>query len=102
VSLHVLATVMSRRPGIAIIDAGLKAISLGNGLPMVKGGRASYERFADEHGVLAPVGGPLPALGHQVRLIPVNCDPTVNLYDHIICVRNGGVEGVWPVDARGY
>ncbi|MCE2529810.1 MAG: DSD1 family PLP-dependent enzyme [Acidimicrobiia bacterium] len=102
VSLHVLATVMSRRPNIAIVDAGLKAVSLGNGLPMVKGGRASYERFADEHGVLAPVEGPLPALGHQVRLIPVNCDPTVNLYDHIICLRNGGVEGVWPVDARGY
>ena len=102
VSLYVLATVMSRRPGIAIVDAGLKAISLGNGLPLVRGGEAHYKRFADEHGVLAPDGGPLPALGDQVRLVPVNCDPTVNLYDHLTGVRNGLVETVLPVDARGY
>ena len=102
VSLYVLATVMSRRPGIAIVDAGLKAISLGNGLPLVHGGGVLYRRFADEHGVLAPDGGPLPRLGNQVRLIPVNCDPTVNLYDHLIGVRSGVVEAVWPVDARGY
>ena len=102
VSLYVLATVMSRRPGIAIVDAGLKAISLGNGLPVVLGGGATYKRFADEHGVLAPSDGPLPDLGHQVRLIPVNCDPTVNLYDRLVGVRNGVVDEVWPVDARGY
>ena len=102
VSLYVLATVMSRRPGIAIVDAGLKAISLGNGLPLVHGGGVSYKRFADEHGVLAPSGGPLPDLGHQVSLIPVNCDPTVNLYDHLAGVRNGVVEAVWPVEGRGY
>ena len=102
VGLYVLATVMSRRPRIAIVDAGLKAVSLGNGLPLVKGGKALYKRFADEHGVLAPSEGSLPPLGSQVRLIPVNCDPTVNLYDHLIGVRNGMVEAVWPVDARGY
>ena len=102
VSLYVLASVMSRRPGIAILDAGLKAISLGNGLPIVHGGGARYKRFADEHGVLAPSGGPLPGLGHQVRLIPVNCDPTVNLYDRLVGVRSSVVEAVWPVDARGY
>lgn len=102
VSLYVLATVMSRRPGIAIVDAGLKAISLGNGLPIVQGGGALYKRFADEHGVLAPSDGPLPGLGNQVRLIPVNCDPAVNLYDHLVGVRNGAVDEVWPVDARGY
>lgn len=102
VSLYVLATVMSRRPGIAIVDAGLKAISLGNGLPLVRGGGAVYKRFADEHGVLARSGRSLPDLGRQVRLIPANCDPTVNLYDHLIGVRNRIVEAVWPVDARGY
>ena len=102
VSLYVLATVMSRRPGIAIVDAGLKAISLGNGLPVVQGAGALYKRFADEHGVLAPSDGPLPSLGDQVHLIPVNCDPTVNLYDHLVGLRNGAVKEVWPVDARGY
>lgn len=102
VSLYVRATVMSRRPGIAIVDAGLKAISLGNGLPVAQGGGALYKRFADEHGVLTSDDGPLPGLGNQVRLIPLNCDPAVNLYDHLIGVRDGVVEAVWPVDARGY
>lgn len=102
VSMYVLATVMSRRPGIAIVDAGLKAVSLGNGVPLVQGGKAVYRRFADEHGVLAPSGGSLPGLGDRVRLVPVNCDPTVNLYDHLIGVRRGVVEEVWSVDARGY
>lgn len=102
VSLYVLASVMSRRPGIAIVDAGLKAISLGNGLPIVQGGGAHYRRFADEHGVLAPSDARLPELGDQVYLIPVNCDPTVNLYDHLAGVRNGVVETFISVDARGY
>ena len=101
-SLYVLATVMSRRPGIAIVDAGLKAVSLGNGLPLVEGDRARYTRFADEHGVLATADGRLPALGEKVGLMPVNCDPTVNLYDHLIGMRRGVVDCVWPVDARGY
>ena len=106
VSLYVLTTVMSRSAGAVLVDAGLKAVSLGNGPPLVQGARALYTlhtRLADEHGVLMPDnGGDLPPLGEQVRLIPVNCDPTVNLYDHLIGLRNGRVETVWTVDARGY
>jgi D-serine deaminase-like pyridoxal phosphate-dependent protein len=49
--------------------------------------------------------GVLPELGEAVWLIPGHCDPTVNLYDHFVCVRGGletgVVEAVWPVDARG-
>ncbi len=107
-SLYVLTTVMSRRPGsgYALVDAGLKAVSATDGPPLVKGAEAVYTlhtRLADEHGVLTPAaGGGLPALGERLRLIPVNCDPTVNLYDRLVGVRNGVVEEVWPIDARGY
>lgn len=107
-SLYVLTTVMSRRPGsgYALVDAGLKAVSATDGPPLVKGADAVYTlhtRLADEHGVLTPAaGGGLPALGERLRLIPVNCDPTVNLYDRLVGVRNGVVEEVWPIDARGY
>jgi D-serine deaminase-like pyridoxal phosphate-dependent protein len=34
-------------------------------------------------------------------LIPGHCDPTVNLYDDIICLRGDTVEAVWPIAARG-
>jgi D-serine deaminase-like pyridoxal phosphate-dependent protein len=28
-------------------------------------------------------------------------DPTVNLYDWYVCIRNNRVEQVWPITARG-
>jgi D-serine deaminase-like pyridoxal phosphate-dependent protein len=42
-----------------------------------------------------------PGLGEALMLIPGHCDPTVNLYDEIICFRGDRVEAVWPVAARG-
>ena len=40
-------------------------------------------------------------LGEKVWLIPGHCDPTVNLHDWYVGVRNGRVEVLWPVSARG-
>ena len=37
----------------------------------------------------------------QILLVPGHCDPTINLYDWYVCVRNGVVEQLWPVSARG-
>ena len=53
-SLFVLATVMSRpTPERAVLDAGLKALSIDKGMPGVRGlARVEYQRASDEHGVL--------------------------------------------------
>jgi len=40
-------------------------------------------------------------LGDRVRLIPGHCDPTVNLYDWLVGVREQRVAALWPVTARG-
>ncbi len=40
-------------------------------------------------------------LNDRLKLIPGHCDPTVNVYDWYVGVRNGRVEAVWPVTARG-
>ena len=103
-SLYVLATVMSRvEPSRPIVDAGLKALAMDSGMPLVDGRPGVlYERASDEHGnlrVQAGVAGPV--LGERIRLIPGHCDPTVNLYDWLVTVRAGRVEAVWPVTARG-
>jgi len=37
----------------------------------------------------------------QAEAHPGHCDPTVNLYDNYVCWRNGKVEAMWPVTARG-
>ena len=57
---------------------------------------------SDEHTVLRRDGiGPELALGDKPLLIPGHIDPTVNLHDWIVAMRNDRVEEVWPIDARG-
>ncbi|HZP85223.1 MAG TPA: DSD1 family PLP-dependent enzyme [Burkholderiales bacterium] len=102
-SLFILATVMSRPTGQrAIVDVGLKAHSVDSGMPTVvdvEGAR--YLKASDEHGVLE-LGGPgTVKLGDKIRLIPGHCDPTVNLYDWLVCYRGDRVEDIWPISARG-
>jgi 3-hydroxy-D-aspartate aldolase len=43
----------------------------------------------------------VPPLGEKVLLVPGHCDPTVNMYEWYVGVRNGIVEKLWPVTARG-
>ncbi len=102
-SLYVWATVMSHAvPGRAVVDAGLKALSVDSGMPMVADlPGVEFLKASDEHGVLSlPVGSAI-EVGDKIRLIPGHCDPTVNLYDWIVGVRDGKVECVWPITARG-
>ena len=102
-SLFVYATVMSRtREDIAVVDAGLKASSVDSGMPRVADfPQAEFLKASDEHGVIKMNGSAGFALGDKIRLIPGHCDPTVNLYDHYVCVRGGKVEALWPITARG-
>jgi len=99
-SLFVYATVMSRAPDRAIVDAGLKASSVDSGMPTVwRRDGLRYSKASDEHGWIE--GGPLPLLGEKLQLVPGHCDPTINLYDWYVCVRRGVVEALWPITARG-
>jgi 3-hydroxy-D-aspartate aldolase len=102
-SLFVWATVMSRPvPERAVVDAGLKASSVDSGMPKVADVEgAEYAKASDEHGVLVLDGRARLAVGDKLKLIPGHCDPTVNLYDHYVCVRGGRVEAIWPITARG-
>jgi D-serine deaminase-like pyridoxal phosphate-dependent protein len=100
-ALFVLAQVMSApRGGVAVLDAGHKAVPTDSGFPVVHGfPGATYTSAADEHGTIK--GDALPRLGEKVRLIPGHCDPTVDRYDWYVGVRKGRVECLWPVAARG-
>ena len=101
-SLFVWTTVMSHTtPGRAIVDAGLKALSVDSGMPLVTEPGATYLGASDEHGVLRVDDPSRFRLGKKLRLIPGHCDPTVNLYDWIVGYRDDVVECVWPIAARG-
>ncbi len=103
-ALFVLATVMSAaQPGIAVLDAGHKAVPTDSGLPLVwQRPGVTYAGASDEHGKLTVEDPALrPRLGEKLRLVPGHCDPTVDRYDWYVGVRKGRVECLWPVAARG-
>jgi D-serine deaminase-like pyridoxal phosphate-dependent protein len=92
----------------SIVDAGLKSLAVDSGLPAVWGDGAhstalAYVSANDEHGIVhAPGGAALPGLGSRLWLVPGHCDPTMNLHDTLVAVRDGVVEALWPVAARGF
>ncbi len=103
-SLFVWTTVMSRSAAPrAVVDAGIKSLAFDSGMPGVwQMPGVEYVNESDEHGVLAVAPEAHgPALGDKLLLVPGHCDPTVNLYDWIVGVRDGVVETLWPVSARG-
>ena len=106
-SLFVASTVISdssSHQGWLVVDAGDKAISPGAAsIKVHEHPSLSFRRGGDEHGIIE---GPQELLeklkiGTQLLLIPGHCDPTMNFYDEFIGVRNGLVEEVIPIDARG-
>jgi D-serine deaminase-like pyridoxal phosphate-dependent protein len=103
-ALFVLATVMSApHTGLAVLDAGHKAVPIDSGMPVVwQKPDIRYVSASDEHGKLI-VGSEttMPKLGEKLRLVPGHCDPTVDRYDWYVGVRGGRVESLWPVAARG-
>jgi 3-hydroxy-D-aspartate aldolase len=101
-ALFILTSVMSKaNPGRAVCDAGLKALSVDSGLPIIHGRNdVSYISISDEHGVIEDERGVL-RINERIKLVPGHCDPTCNLHDWYVGVRNGAVEAVWPVSARG-
>lgn len=102
-ALFVRTTVMSRPTAErAVVDAGLKASSIDSGMPSVwQRNDLRYLKASDEHGVLGCDNAASISLGEQLMLVPGHCDPTVNLYDMLICVRGTKVEALWPIAARG-
>ncbi|MDA4844272.1 DSD1 family PLP-dependent enzyme [Hoeflea poritis] len=101
-SLFIYTSIMSKtKTDKAICDAGLKAQSVDSGLPVIFGrDDVEYIKCSDEHGVIADPQNIL-KLNDKLKLIPGHCDPTCNVYDWYVGVRDGKVEALWPVTARG-
>ena len=106
-SLFVRANVVSvNRPQHAVINAGLKSFATDSGLPFAARGApegTTYKFMGDEHGALvyAENSNARMALGDGVECVVSHCDPTVNLYDYLHCVRGDVLVDIWRVDARG-
>ena len=102
---RVLAVVTSRpEAGVAILDTGQKAIGSDGGLPSVDGGlNARVESLSAEHGSLQLLDESAEGLqpGDKVWLIPWDIGTCANLYDYAHAARNGRLEVIWDIGARG-
>ena len=105
-ALHVLATVISKNhDDIATVDAGLKAIATDRdfGPEVARPTGLTYAFRGDEHGALMLADSEREiVLGDKIELVVPHCDPNVNLYDRMYCVRGDHVQQVWEIDARGH
>jgi D-serine deaminase-like pyridoxal phosphate-dependent protein len=107
----VLSRVVSHpRPGIVTADAGHKAVSADAGVPtcvVVGHPHLTPRAPSEEHLPIAvdtnvPVeNGGVPEVGKILYLLPRHVCPTVNNFDHALLVRNGAIESVENVSARG-
>lgn len=104
-SLTVYTTVVSKPSDqLAIVDGGLKAFSTDKPFPpRIKDSSAVTFAFGgDEHGKLTfGAGAKALQVGDKAEFVIPHCDPSVNLYDRIFCLRGDNVEAVWRIAARG-
>jgi D-serine deaminase-like pyridoxal phosphate-dependent protein len=99
-ALYCVTTVISRsEPARAVLDAGLKALAVDEGLPVPVAPGLRVVSLSDEHARLAVAPGAGPAVGDKVFLLPSHIDPTVNLHDALFVYDGQGLER-WPVDGR--
>ena len=101
-ALTILTTVINKRPGMAITDAGLKVCTTEQGPPTIKGypHLKMYKKLSEEHGLIEDPKEELKYL-QRVEYIPSHGCTTVNLHDRFLCLRKGLLEAVWPITARG-
>lgn len=105
-TLSVLTTVISKpTDDRAILDVGMKGISKEFGFPQIKSDKVKAElyKLSEEHGfvkLLDPSDKWL-NVGEKIELIPSHGCTTINLHDKYYGIRDGIVEIVIPIEARG-
>ena len=108
---RVLTTVVSRpTPNRAILDAGSKTLTSDLIMGRLEEGyghivdypEARIHKLSEEHGhVDLTACSRKPVVGERVTVITNHCCGTTNLHDEVVGVRQGKVEVIWPVTARG-
>ena len=90
-------------PGRAIHDCGQKAVGRDHGDPGIVGrdGLKASGGSAEHGVVLCPPDEPPFSIGDWLQLVPADIATAFALHDFAFGVRNGRLETVWPISARG-
>ena len=104
-ALSVLSTVISRqKEDAAVVDMGLKSISIDRGLAeILSPSGATIVKHSEEHTIihLPDVKSRAINIGDKVQSRPTHGDTTINLHEYYFGIRNGKLEAVIPISARG-
>lgn len=106
----VLATITTKKSHEQVVaDTGAKAMTIDQrssgvlkteGFGKIKGyPDLLIQKLSDEHAVIVP--GDNLSIGDRIEIIPNHICPTVNLYDRAYGIREGRVEKVFTISARG-
>ena len=106
--MRVRLTVVSRpTPDRAILDAGSKVLTSDQYFVKDHGRIVEYPEaritgLSEEHAVVdLSACRERPVVGEIVNVIPNHCCVVSNMVDEVYGIRDGAVEVVWPVAARG-
>ncbi|MGH9522383.1 MAG: alanine racemase [Terriglobales bacterium] len=94
-------------PGAHIVtcDAGHKTLSVDTGVPNCEvlghPGLTPLKPSEEHLPIAVPEGVPLPGIGSFLYLVPRHVCPTVNNFDDALLIRDGRIESVERVTARG-
>jgi D-serine deaminase-like pyridoxal phosphate-dependent protein len=102
IALSVLSRVVSKRPGVAVLDVGAKGAGCEFGPPRVEGHPEveTSAPLAEEHCIVrnAPRAW---RVGDVVRLLPSHACTTCNLYRQLHVCEDGRVIDLWPIEGSG-
>ena len=104
-----MTVVSHTRPDRMIVDGGSKTFSsdrLSSGGPghgrLMEAPGALFHKMNEEHGFVDLMKAERTfQVGEKVRIVPNHVCVAVNLHEYVYGVRNGAVEEVWNVEARG-
>jgi D-serine deaminase-like pyridoxal phosphate-dependent protein len=100
VALTVLATAISKTNGVrVVVDAGVKALSCERGIPTIKDMEGlTIRKVNAEHSIIeVQDGSDLVRIGDKIEIWVRYSDATVNLHERMYGMRNGRVEGIFPL-----
>jgi len=100
-ALSILTTVISRRAGQYVLDAGSKAISCDFGSPVIKGRPHDRVLKLSEEHARVEADDPSVKIGDHREVLPAHCCATMNLHRTCVAHRSGRIEALWPIEASG-
>jgi len=103
-ALSLLTTVVSKTEGERlVVDAGIKALSREEGMPLVKGiDKVQLKALHAEHGIIEMLNPSVSLeVGDKIEIWVYYADGTINLHERMYGIRNGRVEEVLRIEGRG-